>query len=75
MVALEQWIAVKGLSRTQVARALELGSKSSVGRVIRKRGASADLVRRIYDFTSGEVTPNDIFGLHPPAVPGGDHGP
>ena len=67
MATLEQWIADEGLSFSEVARRLELRSRASVGRIIRDRQASPEMVRRICKLTGGVVTPNDIFSLPVPS--------
>lgn len=62
---LEDWLRREGLSFAEAGRRLGLRSRASVGRIIRERLAGPDTVRGIYDLTGGEVSPNDIFDLHP----------
>lgn len=61
--ALRRYRTENGLTLDDAARALAV-SAASISRIETGRNyPSASLMRRITEWTSGNVTPNDLFGL------------
>jgi len=73
-VKLRDWLLKNNMTAAQMSRALGQ-HKNTLGLALRgKNGFSEELVKKIYDFTGGEVEPNDIYLNKWKGEEGGDGG-
>ena len=60
---LEEWKNKKGISNTELSKALNITVTAVVRYLKGQRIPEANIMKRIFEFTKGRVQPNDFYDL------------